>query len=95
MSILDDKTVAVGSFASNAWGLHDMHGNVWEWCQDWYGDYPTGSATDPKGPSSGVLRVFRGGSWGDGARICRSADRFGYTPDYRFNFLGFRLARTH
>ena len=88
------KPVAVGSFPANAWGLHDMHGNVWEWCQDWKGDYPTGSVTDPEGPSSGEFRVDRGGGWDYGAGNCRSADRFGDAPDSRDNVIGFRLART-
>ncbi len=89
-----NKPVAVGSFPANAWGLYDMHGNVWEWCQDRHGDYPTGSVTDPNGPSSGEDRVSRGGSWGNYARYCRSAVRYGGSPDGRIYYLGFRLART-
>ncbi len=89
------KPVAVGSFPANAWGLHDMHGNVHEWCQDWKGDYPAGSVTDPEGPSSGVRRVYRGGSWRYNARLCRSAYRSRLTPGSRDDSLGFRLARTH
>ena len=87
------KTVAVGQFRPNAWGLYDMHGNVWEWCQDWYGDYPSGSATDPKGPSGGSCRVDRGGGWFSYARFCRSANRYGLTPVFRYDFVGFRLLR--
>ena len=89
-----EKTVRVGSFAPNAWGLYDMHGNVWQWCQDWHGDYPSGSVTDPTGPSSGSYRVFRGGSWYNIVDFCRSANRDGSTQDSRGNGIGFRLART-
>ena len=77
----------------NPWGLYDMHGNVWEWCKDWYGDYLSGHVTDPKGPSSGSCRVGRGGNWGSSARGCRSAYRYSSTPGYRRGSLGFRLAR--
>jgi len=88
-------TIKVGSFGPNAWGLYDMHGNVWEWCQDLYGDYASGSVTDPEGPSGGSSRVGRGGSWYGGARNCRSANRGSLTPDSRYEPLGFRLARTN
>ena len=84
----------VGSFPPNAWGLYDMHGNLWEWCQDWYGDYPSGDVTDPVGPDSGSARVYRGGSWRNGAGDCRSANRSGYSPDGRGGILGFRLVRS-
>src|ERR1019366_4354614 len=58
-----EKTTPVGSFPANAWGFHDMHGNVWEWCEDWYGDYPKKDVVDPQGAEKGKYRVLRGGSW--------------------------------
>lgn len=89
-----EKTTPVGSFPSNAWGLHDMHGNVSEWCQDWYGPYPGGMVTDPAGPSSGSLRVHRGGDWLYGQWQCRSATRSRGAPQARSygRTLGFRVA---
>ena len=87
-----ERTTAVKSYAPNAWGLYDMHGNVSEWCEDWWGDYPSGSVTDPRGPNSGSGRVFRGGSWIGIAEYCRSAARNWYDPVNRDYFLGFRLA---
>ncbi|MBI2191590.1 MAG: SUMF1/EgtB/PvdO family nonheme iron enzyme [Planctomycetes bacterium] len=74
MGLPTDSTVPVGKFLANAWGFHDMHGNVWEWCQDWYAGYEQGEVTDPIG-SAGSLRVFRGGGWGYAAHNCRSALR--------------------
>ena len=83
----------VGTKKSNGFGLHDMHGNVWELCNDWYGDYPNSAVTDPSGPSSGSYRVIRGGSWVNGATSCRAAFRGRNThPARRAGGLGFRLA---
>jgi len=88
-----ERPVKVGTFPPNAWGLYDMHGNVWEWCQDWYGDYPKGDVRDPEGPSTGEYRVLRGGSWDDYAWYARSAYRLRYYPGFRYDFIGFRVAR--
>ncbi len=89
------ETRPVGGKPSNAWGLYDVHGNVWEWCWDWHGDYPSGSVTDPAGPSSGADRVLRGGSWDSSlARSCRSANRNHDDPGLRYYTLGLRPARS-
>ncbi len=92
------ETVEVKALPANSWGLYQMHGNVWEWCYDWYGDYPTGPVSNPTGLESGDARVLRGGSWIDDARYVRSACRFRLDPSDRdIVFLvgdaGFRLAR--
>jgi formylglycine-generating enzyme required for sulfatase activity len=89
------NTHLVGQKKPNAWGLYDMHGNIWEWVQDWYAPYdPAGSAVDPPGPSSGSVRGFRGGSWSGDPGYCRSASRNRAKPDGHGDFLGFRLLRT-
>ncbi len=87
-------THPVGRLKPNAWGLHDMHGNVWEWCQDRYGQYPGGFVMDPTGPDTGVDRVIRGGSWGAHAMSCRSACRDGYSPVASDHAVGFRVLMT-
>ncbi|MCL2442897.1 MAG: formylglycine-generating enzyme family protein [Treponema sp.] len=95
------RTTPVGSFPANAWGLFDMHGNVSEWCWDWYGNYQTGAQTNPTGAVSGEYRVVRGGAWNHSGRYLRSAyrsivrvdGRYGFRPGNRFSALGFRVVR--
>jgi formylglycine-generating enzyme required for sulfatase activity len=86
------QTHPVGQKKPNAWGLYDMHGNVFEWCGDWFNEYPKGAVSDPTGPKEGVLRVFRGGSWEFGAASGRSATRFFTAPFGRGDWIGFRVA---
>ncbi len=86
------KTHPVGTKAPNELGIYDMSGNVWEWCEDWYGGYSSSLQANPKGPSGGSNRVFRGGSWSLSAWFCRVSLRSDYTPDYRSLDLGLRLA---
>ena len=87
------KTTPVGQYLANPWGFCDMHGNVAEWCMDWYGFYPSGNVTDPIGPDSGVSRVIRGGCWFNPGWCCRSAFRYGEAPGNcgHHNDRGFRL----
>jgi formylglycine-generating enzyme required for sulfatase activity len=89
-----NRTHPVGQKRPSAWGLHDMQGNVFEWCQDRYGAYPSGVGIDPQGAISGAYRVFRGGGWGYDASCCRVAYRGNYSPGLTFSAVGFRLVRS-
>ena len=87
-----DTTHPVGTKQPNAWGLYDMHGNVWEWCRDWFEMYRGGAVTNPTGPTSGSVRVGRGGSWRSKVEYCSSSNRSRGLPGFRDAGTGFRLA---
>lgn len=82
----------VGTKRPNPWGVHDLHGNVWEWCQDWFAPYPATAAVDPAGPTRGTFKVFRGGGWNQDVPYARSANRFMMSPTNGIHFVGFRVA---
>ena len=88
------STTVVGSFTANPWGLYDMHGNVWEWCWDWYDNYSIAIQTNPAGIASGDTRILRGGCWGSTAEFMRSANRSDSLPDDASRYIGFRIVRS-
>ena len=88
------ETMDVGSFNPNIWGLYDMHGNVWEWCWDWFGEYSQRNTINPQGPPTGIYRVLRGGSWYYDAKYLRAAYRYINHPEYSSYNIGFRIVRS-
>jgi formylglycine-generating enzyme required for sulfatase activity len=88
-----ERTTTVGSYEANAWGLHDMHGNVWEWCSDWFERdyYGKSPSANPRGPEKGLRRVRRGGAWSEPGKDCRSATRALDSPTFRSQSVGFRV----
>jgi formylglycine-generating enzyme required for sulfatase activity len=87
----DTMTHPVGQKTPNAWGLHDMHGNVWEWCSDWFAPYTPGPLKDPTGPATSKYKVFKGGGWNQDIQYARSANRFMMSPSNGIHFVGFRI----